>query len=83
MAAVARFWLEGWRFDRLYAWLVVRPWYWLTRDAADRIDRLYGTVAQTIAWLHVLLSRTQTGHVRWYAASVAMGALVLIGWIAL
>jgi hypothetical protein len=33
--------------------------------------------------LHAVLSRTQTGQVRWYAASVAMGALALIGWIAL
>jgi NADH-quinone oxidoreductase subunit L len=83
VAATARFWFEGWRFDRLYAWLVVRPWYRLTSDAGDRIDDLYSAVAHIIAGLHVLLSRTQTGQVRWYAASVAMGALVLIGWIAL
>jgi len=83
VAAVARFWLEGWKFDRLYAWVVVRPWDWLTRDARDRIDGLYAAVGHMIAEMHVLLSWTQTGKVRWYAATVAMGALVLIGWIAL
>jgi NADH-quinone oxidoreductase subunit L len=81
--AVGRFWHDGWRFDRLYEWTVLRPWQSITRDARDRLDRLYDTVAASLVELHRLLSRTQTGHVRWYAATIAMGALILIGWIAL
>jgi NADH-quinone oxidoreductase subunit L len=81
--ALRQFWLEGWRVDRAYEWLVLRPWQWITSDARDRIDTLYETLARILAELHVVLSRTQTGHVRWYAASVAIGALVLIGWLAL
>jgi NADH-quinone oxidoreductase subunit L len=81
--ALRRYWLEGWRIDRVYQWLVLRPWEWITRDAMDRIDSLYAILARMAADLHAILSRTQTGQVRWYAASVAMGALALIGWIAL
>ena len=62
---------------------MVTPWRWITGDPGDRIDRLYRTVAGLVVELHLRLSRTQTGLLRWYAASVAMGALVLIGWIAL
>jgi NADH-quinone oxidoreductase subunit L len=81
--ALRRLWLEGWRVDQVYDWLVLRPWQWITRDARDRTDRVYETVADIVAGLHVVLSRTQTGHVRWYATTIAMGAIVLIGWIAL
>jgi NADH-quinone oxidoreductase subunit L len=69
--------------DLLYESLVLRPWRWITGDPKDRLDGLYQTVVDLLVELHVLLSRTQTGLLRWYAASVAMGALVLIGWIAL
>lgn len=81
--ALGRLWQDGWRFDRLYEWIVLRPWYAITGNPRDRIDRLYGLVAELMTQLHLLLSRTQTGELRWYAASVALGALVLIGWIAL
>ena len=81
--ALRSLWLEGWRVDRIYEWLLLRPWQWITGDARDRIDTLYATLARMVADLHVMLSRTENGQVRWYAASMAMGALLLIGWIAL
>jgi NADH-quinone oxidoreductase subunit L len=79
LAAVRRFWLEGWGFDRLYEALVVRPYVWLARvDREDAVDQLYRGLAALALALHRALSRTQTGRVRWYAAGVAAGAVVVI-----
>jgi NADH-quinone oxidoreductase subunit L len=74
-----RFWLAGWGFDWLYDRLFVRPIVWFARiDKDDFIDSLY----QGIAWLsercHRLLSRTQTGRVRWYAMGISAGAVIVI-----
>jgi NADH-quinone oxidoreductase subunit L len=48
------------------------------RNAADCTDRPF----LGLAWLarrgHRLLARTQTGKVRWYAAAVAVGAIVVV-----
>ncbi len=75
--------LNGWGFDRLYQRLLVEPWQFLTRDAGDVMDRVYTEVARAACWSHMSLSRTQTGRVRWYAATLATAALLLIGWFAL
>lgn len=77
--AVQRLWLAGWGFDALYDKIVVRPFMRLAQagshDVADALPT--GT-----AWLgrsaHHLLSQTQTGRVRGYAASIAAGAVILI-----
>jgi hypothetical protein len=44
---------------------------------------VYDAAAEAAGHIHASLSRTQTGLVRWYAASLATAALVLIGWFAL
>jgi NADH-quinone oxidoreductase subunit L len=75
--------LNGWGFDRLYQRLLVEPWQFLTRDAGDVTDRAYTELARAACWSHMSLSRTQTGRVRWYAATLATAALLLIGWFAL
>jgi len=77
--ALHRFWLAGWGFDRVYDVLLVRPLVWVAlANRADFIDAPY----RGVAWLSILghraLSRTQTGRVRWYAAGVACGAIILI-----
>lgn len=83
MQAVERFWLHGWEFDRFYDRLLIRPWRAATATATDRVDALYSALAEAIRWAHISLSRTQTGMVRWYAATGATGALLLIGFFAL
>ncbi len=78
-AAPARFLLGGWGFDWLYDRLIVRPfvglWKVNERDVADRIS-------DGVGGLSMLLSRvlrwTQNGKVRWYAAGVAAGAVLVI-----
>ncbi len=77
--AVSAFWQAGWGFDQLYHQLMVRPWLHLTRDTRDVIDRGYESLVIAAESFHAWLSRSQTGRVRWYAATVTMGALVLLG----
>ena len=73
----------GWGFDRLYDRLFVRPWFSLTRNSHDILDRGYEWLAQCAESCHGWMSHTQTGHVRWYAATIAVGTLVLLGLFAM
>jgi len=69
---------SGWGFDRLYARLIVAPFVALARlNRHDVIDRPYLGIAWLTRQLHRDLSLTQTGQLRWYAASVAAGAVVV------
>ncbi|MFW5910466.1 MAG: NADH-quinone oxidoreductase subunit L, partial [Thiohalospira sp.] len=72
-------WYTGWGFDHAFNALFVRPTYALARiNRADVVDRgVHGLVAGTRA-LHVLLSRTQTGNLRWYAAGIAAGLVLVL-----
>jgi NADH-quinone oxidoreductase subunit L len=74
------FWLGGWSFDWLYDRLLVQPFLWLARvGKGDFVDLFYGRVARLSQILHLALSETQTGRVRWYAAAIGLGAIVTIG----
>lgn len=77
------FWFHGWGFDRLYGRLLVQPWQALTQNAGDVIDMGYAAAAEAAIWSHTALSRTETGRVRWYAATAVTAAMLLIGWFAL
>ncbi len=48
----------------------------LNRD--DFVDLVYQGLGWTTGLLHRLLSRTQTGRVRWYVAGVAFGTVAAI-----
>ena len=79
VSAVRRFWLAGWAFDWLYDRVFVWPLVWLARmDQGDFVDLFYRGLAGLAGWLNRILSWTQTGRVRWYAASVALAALVIL-----
>jgi NADH-quinone oxidoreductase subunit L len=78
-AAVQRWWFAGWGFDRVYDRLVVEPYTWMAQ--VNRDDVLDAMSRRTERWArrgHRLLSQTQTGHVRWYAASLAVGSVIFI-----
>lgn len=76
---VASRWQGEWGFDHLYDRLLVRPWLSLTSSPGDAIDRAYQGFVDAIRATHEHVARTQTGLIRWYAATMAMGALVLLG----
>jgi NADH-quinone oxidoreductase subunit L len=74
-----RLWFAGWGFDWLYDTLFVQPYVWLARtDKQDVVDLIYVGLARLAGVLNSLLSRTQTGRLRWYAAGIALGAVVVI-----
>jgi len=78
-AALERFLAAGWAFDWLYDRLLVRPFLasaW--RNRGDIVDRGYDALALASALVHRALSRTQNGRVRWYAAGVATGGVLLV-----
>jgi NADH-quinone oxidoreductase subunit L len=82
--AVARFLRSGWGFDWVYDRLLVRPFVWIAKaNSRDVVDRL----ADAVGGLNLLLSRllrlTQNGKVRWYAAGVAAGAVLIVAAVVL
>jgi NADH-quinone oxidoreductase subunit L len=78
-AALQRFWFSGWGFDWLYDRLFVWPYVWLARaDRSDVIDLIYAGIAGVTQALNRALSRTETGRVRWYAAGIGAGAILII-----
>jgi NADH-quinone oxidoreductase subunit L len=76
---VYRLWFAGWGFDWLYNSIIVQPFVTLARASkADVVDAIPIGIAHLSQRAHHLLSQTQTGQVRWYAASIAAGAVLVI-----
>jgi NADH-quinone oxidoreductase subunit L len=76
---IGRFWLSGWGFDWLYERLFVQPFVWFAqKNERDGIDLAILAIPAGFGWLNGGLVRTQNGQIRWYAASMALGAVLLI-----
>ncbi|MDC8447109.1 MAG: NADH-quinone oxidoreductase subunit L [Nitrospira sp.] len=83
-SALSRFWVEGWGFDRLYDTWFVRPFLWVAQaNKDDLIDQAYSGLAWLIRQFFAVLHRTQTGQVRWYAAILAAGSVVIVALVVL
>jgi NADH-quinone oxidoreductase subunit L len=77
--ALRRYWQAAWGFDWLYDRLFVRAYLWLVYvNRSDGVDSFYTGVAHAnrMAWSG--LSSTQTGQIRWYAAGIAAGTIVIV-----
>ena len=71
--------LGGWGFDRLYDAAFVRPFLWLThRGKDDVIDKAVSGIAWPANALSGLLHRTQSGRLRYYLATAAIGVVVFV-----
>ena len=76
---LSAWWYAAWGFDWLYDKLFVRPYLWLCALLRrDPIDRGIGLVPLLARGGHSLLTTTQSGHIRWYAASIAAGAVAVL-----
>ena len=74
-----KFWNSGWGMDWLYDRVFVFPFIWLSRiNQADLIDKFYGLIVMLSRVTNNYVVRTQTGHLRWYALSLAAGLIVLL-----
>ncbi len=78
------FCFNGWGIDALYGAIVMRPFKTLTElNKNDAVDGVYTTIALLSRGGHLMVSASQTGRIRWYASSMALGAVVIIaiGWL--
>ena len=79
-AALHRFLLAGWGFDRLYDSLFVRPFVFAARlNRDDVVDLVYGGLSWCSAQLSGRLVETQSGMIRRYAVGVLLGTVVALG----
>jgi NADH-quinone oxidoreductase subunit L len=76
---IQRLWLGGWGFDWLYDRLFVRPVVWIARiNKGDVVDAFFNGVAKVIELAYRVLSTTQTGKLRWYAAGIGVGTALFV-----
>jgi NADH-quinone oxidoreductase subunit L len=79
-----RLWFVGWGFDWVYDKVFVQPFLWAARvNKDDVVDLVFDGIALLNQMAYELLSRTQTGNVRGYAAGIAIGAAVIIAIVVL
>ena len=84
--ALRRFFDSGWAFDWLYERVFVKPFLWLARvNKGDVVDLIYTLTKSITRGLHHTGALTQTGRLRWYAANMAIGLIVVLllaaGWL--
>jgi NADH-quinone oxidoreductase subunit L len=76
---VSTLWRNAWGFDWLYDRAFVRPFMFLVRiNHRDISDRGVDLVTATLMKANTLTSQTQTGRLRWYAVSMAGGAVLVL-----
>jgi len=77
--ALRRFWLDGWGFDRFYDSVLVNPFLALARaNKNDVVDLVFRAIAGIARGLNRVVSLTQTGKLRWYAANMAVGLILVL-----
>jgi len=76
---LSRWWFAAFGFDWLYDRLFVRPFLYVTRvNAADVFDLAVAGIAAGLRALYRGSVRSENGRLRWYAASMAAGAVLVI-----
>ena len=76
---LTRWWYAAWGFDWLYDMLFVKPFVAITRlNRRDVFDWIITQGPVVARFGHDTLSLTQTGRVRWYAASIGAGAVLVL-----
>ena len=81
-ALVHRLWLAGWGFDWIYDTFIVRPFVWAAKvNRDDFIDLIYLGVIWASRGINRFLAITQAGKLRWYAAGIVIGAVVVLGFV--
>ena len=72
-------WFNAWGFDWLYHHLFVMPYQAIAQLLKrDPLDRMIALCALVVGALNRLSVQMVTGNLRWYAASMSLGALVVL-----
>ncbi|SOB75629.1 NADH dehydrogenase subunit L [Marinobacter sp. LV10R510-11A] len=78
-AGLWAWWNLAWGFDIVFDWLLVRPYRGLVRIMrGDLFDAFFRLIAHALRAVHFGLSRTQTGKLRGYAATMVVGATLIL-----
>ncbi len=81
VAPIYVFLAAGWGFDWVYEHLFVIPYVWLARvNRGDAIDVFYESVGGLTRQAHLAVAETQTGRLRWYAATIVAGTVFILAW---
>lgn len=82
-AWIGKLWKNAWGFDWLYDVIFTRPFVWLARvNRNDFVDSFIGLIAAGLRGSSSVLTATQTGGLRWYAAVAGAGLCALIAVVA-
>ncbi|KRW61252.1 NADH-quinone oxidoreductase subunit L [Pseudomonas sp. TTU2014-080ASC] len=76
---LSAWWFAAWGFDWLYDKVFVQPYLFFCRILhIDPIDRTIGLVPRLVRGGNALVTRSETGQVRWYATSIVGGAVLVL-----
>lgn len=77
---LSAWWFAAWGFDWIYDKLFVKPYLLISHMLRkDPVDRGIGLIPRLARGGHVAMSKTETGQLRWYTASIAVGAVLVLG----
>lgn len=77
---LSAWWFAAWGFDWIYDKLFVKPYLLISHILRkDPVDRSIGLIPRLARGGHVAMSMTETGQLRWYTASIAVGAVLVLG----
>ncbi|MFJ4454670.1 NADH-quinone oxidoreductase subunit L [Pseudomonas sp. NPDC089392] len=77
---LSAWWFAAWGFDWIYDKLFVKPYLLICHILRkDPVDRSIGLIPRMARGGHVAMSKTETGQLRWYTASIAVGAVLVLG----
>ncbi|MGC1333358.1 NADH-quinone oxidoreductase subunit L [Pseudomonas sp.] len=77
---LSAWWFAAWGFDWIYDKLFVKPYLAISHMLRkDPVDQTIGLIPRLAKGGNSAMSRTETGQLRWYAASIAAGAVLVLG----
>ncbi|MBH3375592.1 NADH-quinone oxidoreductase subunit L [Pseudomonas juntendi] len=77
---LSAWWFAAWGFDWIYDKLFVKPYLLISHMLRkDPVDRGIALIPRLARGGHVAMSKTETGQLRWYTASIAVGAVLVLG----
>jgi NADH-quinone oxidoreductase subunit L len=76
---LGNWWRNAWGFDWLYDWLFVKPFVLIANlNRRDGFDLAVGVVPKLARLGHSVLGATENGRLRWYAATIGIGAALVL-----
>jgi NADH-quinone oxidoreductase subunit L len=82
--ALRDLWFADWGFDWLYRTFLVQPYRLFAYiNSDDFLDTIYDGVSAVCQFCNRILSGSVSGNVRWYVGGLAIGAVIIVGFVIL